>query len=212
MAYVGAPLDREPEGILQVPILRIVFNDLSSLRTLDGPIVFTSKRGIVSLRLSNVSIKSSRIYCIGKRTSEFLNKIYSLDCTVPEVQNTDGLTDLLVGKETSVTVISSNKVSKNFLEKLKRRGVKTNLITSYRIEENDSINYDALKNVKRILFGSSKSFEIFHKNAEKELSGKELYAIGRPTSDSMLSHGYKPVETFESPNIERILMGLLTKR
>ncbi len=212
MAYVGAPLDGEVEGVLQVPILRIMFNDLSNIRILDGPIVFTSKRGIASLRVSNVSIESPRIYCIGERTSEFLKRVYSLDCAVPDIQSTDGLAELLIGKEDYVTVVGSDKVSKNFLERLKSSGVEMKLITAYSIEGNENIDYDTLRNVRRILFGSSKSFEILHKNAERVLSGKELYAIGRPTSETMLHLGYKPVETFESPNIERILTGMLTKR
>lgn len=212
VAYVGAPLDGEVEGVLQVPILRIMFNDLSNIRILDGPIVFTSKRGIASLRVSNVSIESPRIYCIGERTSEFLKRVYSLDCAVPDIQSTDGLAELLIGKEDYVTVVGSDKVSKNFLERLKSSGVEMKLITAYSIEGNENIDYDTLRNVRRILFGSSKSFEILHKNAERVLSGKELYAIGRPTSETMLHLGYKPVETFESPNIERILTGMLTKR
>lgn len=212
VAYVGAPLDKEPEGVVQIPVLRIVYRDLSDIKSVDGPIVFTSKRGITSLKMSNVSIKSSRIYCIGRQTSDYLEKLYSKDCEVPEIQDSSGLADLLVGSEGSVNIIGSDQVSKKLLVKLQESGVRVKQTIAYRIEENESVNYGPLRDVKEILVGSSRSFEILIKNAESLINSKELYAIGKPTEETMKRMGYIPTETFEIPDIKDILSKLATKR
>lgn len=212
VAYAGAPLESQMPEVLQIPVLRVVYEDLSSLKELSGVLAFTSKRGVVSLKMSNVSIRSDSVYCIGSKTSESLASLYSLSCKVPQVQNTDGLADLLIGSEKSISLISSDQVSIRFLERLRESGMDVHRIIAYRLEENDEVDFSRMRDVKRILFGSSRAFEIVRKNAESFLAGIELYAIGQPTEDTMKKFGYVPVESFYSPDIRAILHRLLTKR
>ena len=212
VAYVGAPLEKEIREVVQIPVLKIVYLDLTESKKIDGACVFTSKRGIVSLKMSNVSINSNRIYCIGERTATQLQKLYSLTCQVPRIQSTDGLAEILIPKEKSVTIISSDQISEKFLKKLKANDISVRHTVAYRIEENVDVDYHLLDGAKRILIGSSRSFEILNKNARGILKGKKLYAIGKPTEETMISLGFRPTERFDSPDIESVLALLITKR
>ena len=212
VAYVGAPLEDEIRGVVQIPVLKIVYLDLTGLKKIDGACVFTSKRGIVSLKMSNVSIKSNRIYCIGEQTAAHLQTLYSLTCQVPKVQNSDCLAEMLISKEKSIRIISSDQISEKFLKKLRANDISVRHTVAYRIEENVDADYHLLEGAKRILIGSSRSFEILNKNAKGTLKGKKLYAIGKPTEETMISLGFSPTECFESPDIESVLALLITKR
>ncbi|MCL5873867.1 MAG: uroporphyrinogen-III synthase [Candidatus Thermoplasmatota archaeon] len=212
VAYVGAPLEFEIGGVIQIPVLRISYQDLSTVGSIDGTVVFTSKRGIISLKKSNVSLKCDRIYCIGTQTSHYLKDLYSMDCTVPTLQTTEGLAEMLIGSETSINLVASDLVDDAFLARLKSNGIGVRHIVSYRIEENREADYRPLHEADRILVGSSKSFEILHENEGKLLNGKELYAVGRPTEETMNRLGYGVTERFDTPNIRVILNKLSTKR
>ncbi len=212
VAYVGAPLDFDLDFVVQVPVLRIVYMDLSGLRSVGGAIVFTSKRGVISLQMSGVKITGAQIYCIGHKTSEYLSNIYSKKCIVPGKENTDGLSELLLGREKSVTIVGSDKVSRKFISKLKEGGVDVRHIVAYKIEENGEVDYSPLATADDILIGSSWSFEILDKNASSFIKGKRLYAIGEPTSITMERLGYVSSAVFTSPDIREILQKLITKR
>jgi uroporphyrinogen-III synthase len=212
IAYVGAPLDREVKGVEQLPVLKIVYQDLSGLSEIEGVLVFTSKRGIISLRMSNVSIRSNRIYCIGEQTAHYLKKIFSLDCKVPQEQNTEGLAALMIGTEKSVTIVGSDNISRKFIDKIKENGIKVKHIIAYKIEENTSVDYGILDRTGVLLVGSSKSFELLHRRLGEKLKGKSIYAIGKPTAKKIRFFGYEPKEVFDTPNIETIVTILATKR
>lgn len=212
IAYVGAPLDFKIDRVISVPVLNIVYHDLHGLDDLHGVLVFTSKRGIVSLKKSGVSIEGTRIYCIGSQTAQYLHDLYSMECIVPGIQSTEGLADLLTGRERSVHIIGSDQTSKHFIDKLKSSGVDVKNTIAYRIEENSNIDYEVLKTVRKILVGSSKSFEVIHRNAGNMIRNMELYAIGKPTENAMISFGYQSKGCFETPDIRVILRRLLTKR
>lgn len=212
IAYVGAPLGFEMEGVVQIPVLRIDYQDLSKMNNIGGVVVFTSKRGIISLKKSNVSIRCDRAYCIGEQTSRYLKEIYSIDCIVPAVQTTEGLAELLIGSETSVNVVASDHIDRKFIERMESRGIDVKYIVSYKISENKAADYEPLRDSDKVLFGSSKSFEILYRNGASLLDGKEIYAIGKPTEETIMRHGYGVAESFETPNIRAILSKLITKR
>lgn len=212
IAYAGAPLDLEIEHVTEIPVLKIDYLDLHGMENMQGVLVFTSKRGIISLKRSGISLEGSRIYCIGGQTAQYLQNLYSLKCKIPKVQNTTGLAELLIAEEESVNIIGSDQVSKDFIERLKSSGLNVHHTITYRVVENADANYDVLSTVSGILVGSSKSFEILHRNAKGMLNGKKLYAIGKPTENTMLSLGYRPTECFDTPDIAEILRSLITER
>jgi uroporphyrinogen-III synthase len=212
VAYVGAPLEFETKGVVQIPVLEIVYQDLSGLKTIEGAVIFTSKRGILSLKKSNVDIDSNMIYCIGAQTSDYLANLYSLQCKVPKIQNSEGLAKLLIGSESVISLVASDQISKTFLDKMKANRIDVHHVVAYRAEENREADYQQLQDVNRILFGSSRSFEILYRNAERFLKGRELFAIGQPTEATMNSLGYSAKECFRTPDIRSILMSLTTKR
>jgi uroporphyrinogen-III synthase len=212
VAYVGAPLEFEIGGVVQIPVLRIDYQDLSAIKEIGGTVVFTSKRGIISLKKSNVSLNSNRVYCIGDQTSRYLKEAYLVDCIVPNIQTTEGLAKLLIGSETSLNVVASDQLDESFLGRLKSNGIKVDHIVAYKIGENKDVDYEPLNDTKKILVGSSRSFEILYSKVGKLLNGKELYAIGRPTEATMNRLGYIVTERFETPNIRSILNILITKR
>lgn len=211
IAYVGAPLERKVSGVQEIPVLRIVYLDLSGLKKITGPVAFTSKRGVISLKMSGVSITGNRVYCIGEKTSNYLKELYHLGCDVPNIQNTKGLSSLLISKEKKVTLVGSDKTSKGLLNDLRDHGIAFDFVTAYRIEENEDADYSQLKFVDKILVGSSFSAEILVKRAGKMLSGREIYAIGNPTGEKLNEMNVKVKETFEAPSIENILLMLHTQ-
>jgi uroporphyrinogen-III synthase len=52
---VGAPLENPPEGIIEIPVLKIEYLDISNIKKISDTLVLTSKRGVISLRMSNIS-------------------------------------------------------------------------------------------------------------------------------------------------------------
>lgn len=212
VAYIGGPLDDKIEGIVELPVLKIVYVDVSDLKRIEDTLVLTSKRGVVSLKMSNVAIKSQRIYCIGERTSEYVRKLYSLGCEFPDNQTSIGLGDLLISREKKVRIVGSDQVSQNLVRKLRSNGIEVDETVAYRIEENNDVDYTPLEKVQKILIGSSKSFEILVKNARSLIEGKEMYAIGKPTFETMKSMKFKPAGYFKTPNISHILSKIVSER
>jgi uroporphyrinogen-III synthase len=212
IAYVGAPLENPPEGIMEIPVLKIEFLDISRIKKISDILVLTSKRGVISLRMSNISIKSERIYCIGKRTSEYLQKLYSLKCEIPEEQNSTGLADLIEKRERKVMIVGSDHIPQTLLETLASRGVEVKRIVAYRIEEKEDADYGKLEKADKILVGSPGSFEILMKKAGGLIKGKKVYAIGKPTLKKMTEMKFEPAGYFKEPNIENILSQLITEK
>ncbi|MGC8562559.1 MAG: uroporphyrinogen-III synthase [Thermoplasmata archaeon] len=212
VAYVGAPLEIELDGVVQIPVLRIVYKDISSIGKINEPLVLTSKRGVIALKMSNISLGDKDIYCIGKQTADYLERIYSRKALVPVQQNTNGLAELLIRSERSVHIVSSDQVSEKFMKRLKNAGINVKITTAYEIKENDEVDFQPLKKVQKILVGSSRSFRILQERAMELLEHKELYAIGNPTKETMKELGYEPVKTFDEPDIAGIIRVLSAKR
>ncbi len=212
VAYVGAPLEMDIEGVIQVPVLRIVYRDISGMRKIQDPLVLTSKRGVIAMKMSKINLGEKAAYCIGKQTAEYLERLYSRKCNVPDQQNTEGLAELLTRSEKSVHIVGSDQLSEKFIQHLKDAGVSVKITVAYEIRENEEVDFSPLMEAKRILFGSSKSFRISQGRAMKLLKGKELYAIGRPTGETMKDMGYEPRGTFDDPDIVKILRQLSAKR
>ena len=212
IAYVGAPLEMDIDGVIQVPVLRIVYRDISDVRKIQDPLVLTSKRGVIALKMSKVNLGEEAAYCIGKQTADYLEKLYSRKCNVPEQQDTEGLAELLIRSEKAVHIVGSDQLSEKFIKQLREAGVSVKITIAYEIRENEEVDFSPLREVKRVLFGSSKSFRISLERSMKLLKGKELYAIGRPTGETMKEMGYQPTGTFDDPDIVKILGKLSAKR
>ncbi|MGC8645132.1 MAG: uroporphyrinogen-III synthase [Thermoplasmata archaeon] len=210
VAYVGAPLSSVPPGVIVVPVLRIVYRDISHLRKIRIPLALTSKRAVISMKMSGISIATSRIYCIGEETSRYLRKLYSLECIVPETQDSNGLAEIISGRESEVTIIGSNMVSRTLLSALQSRGINVDVVTGYEIKENPDARYEDLLDVEKILVGSSYSFEILFTRARNLIVGKRIYAIGRPTYETISKMSFSPAGYFERPSINEILLALLS--
>lgn len=212
VAYVGAPLEMNIDGVIQIPVLKIVYRDISGIGKIQDALVLTSKRGVIALKMSKITLGEKGAYCIGKQTADYLERLYSKECNVPRQQNTTGLAELLIGSERSVHIVGSDHLSENFIRELKDAGINVKITVAYEIRENEEVDLRLLKNVKRILFGSSKSFRILQGQAREMLVEKELYAIGKPTEETMKEMGYEPRETFDVPDIAGILRQLSAKR
>jgi len=209
---VGAPLENPPEGIIEIPVLKIEYLDISNIKKVSDTLVLTSKRGVISLRMSNISIKSEKIYCIGERTSDYLRRLYSLECEVPEEQNSTGLADLIAEREKKVMIVGSDHIPQTLLERLASRGVEVKRTVAYRIKENEDADYGELEKVDKILVGSSGSFEILMKRAGGLIKAKKVYAIGKSTLKTMNDMKFVPAGYFKEPNIENILGQLITEK
>ncbi|MGC8546426.1 MAG: uroporphyrinogen-III synthase [Thermoplasmata archaeon] len=212
IVYVGAPLENPIENVKSLDVLRITYNYFPSLREIKKDVVFTSKRGIISLKMNGTKLKSKRAFSIGHITSEYLKKIYGMDSIFPSEENSDGLADLLISYNGDYSLITSDSVSNKMLKKLDYNNIKYELIIAYRIEENVDADYSVINFSKTLLIGSSKSFEILLKNAGDLLFSKKIYAIGKPTYERIIKSGYKPVKFFESPDIRKIVNQILTER
>ncbi|MEM4118611.1 MAG: uroporphyrinogen-III synthase [Thermoplasmatales archaeon] len=212
VAYVGTALDKSLAGVIEIPVLRISYRDISYLGKIETPIAIMSKRAVISLKMSGVSMGTSRIYCIGEETAKYLNGLYSLDCFVPELQNTEGLAGIIVSKEKRITIIGSNRTSTRFITNLENKGVEVRHIAAYNIEENEDVSYADLEKANKILVGSSYSFEILYLRAKKFIADKLLYAIGKPTYITMINKSFTPRGYFEKPSIYEILDILLNDR
>ncbi len=212
IVYVGAPLENPIENVKSLDVLRITYNYFPSLKEIKKDVVFTSKRGIISLKMNGTKLKSKRAFSIGHITSEYLKKIYGMDSIFPSEENSDGLADLLISYNGDYSLITSDSVSNKMLKKLENNNIKYELIIAYRIEENVDADYSVINFNKTLLIGSSKSFEILLKNAGDLLLSKKIYAIGKPTYERIMESGYKPVKFFESPDIRKIVNQILTER
>lgn len=211
VAYVGAPLDLELPWVKEINVLKIVYNDLSHLGRIEDVLALTSKRGAISLHMAHVLINSPRVYCIGEKTAAHVIDFFGKECIVPDPQNTEGLASLLISREKKVHLITSDSISQEFMERLKGSGIEVFLTVAYRIDENANVDFSGLEDVKKILVGSSKSFEILFRCAENYLKGKEVYAIGIPTQNSMLAKNFKPSGYFDTPDIEGALKVLFSQ-
>jgi uroporphyrinogen-III synthase len=200
------------DGVIQVPVLRIVYRDISGVRKIQDALVLTSKRGVIALKMSKINLGEELAYCIGKQTADYLERLYSRKCNVPGRQDTYGLAELLIRSEKSVHIVGSDQLSEKFIRQLREAGVGVKITVAYEIRENEEVDFSPLKEVKRVLFGSSKSFRISLERSMKLLKGKELYAIGRPTGETMKEMGYEPTGTFDDPDIVKILRELSAKR
>ncbi|MEM0130307.1 MAG: uroporphyrinogen-III synthase [Thermoplasmatales archaeon] len=209
VAYVGTALGKSLAGVIEIPVLKISYRDISYLGKIITPIALMSKRAVTSLKMSDVSIGTARIYCIGEETAKYLNCLYSLDCMIPELQNTEGLASLIVSKEKRITVIGSNRTSAKFITNLENKGVEVRHIPGYNIEENEGVRYEDLEKANKILVGSSFSFEILYRRAKNFIADKLLYAIGKPTYLTMINKSVTPRGYFERPSIYEILDILL---
>lgn len=212
IVYVGAPLENPIENVKSLDVLRITYNYFPYLKEIKKDVVFTSKRGIISLKMSGTKLKSKRAFSIGHITSEYLKKIYGMDSILPSKENSDGLADLLISYNGDYSLIASDSVSNKMLKKLENNNIKYELVIAYRIEENVDADYSVINFNKTLLIGSSKSFEILLKNAGDLLLSKKIYAIGKPTYEKITESGYKPVKFFESPDIRKIVNQILTER
>lgn len=212
VAYVGAPLEKPIQGVVEINVLKIIYIDLTPLRKIEAPLALTSKRGVISLKLSNVEVRSPNVYCIGERTGNYLRRLYGLKCLIPTKQDSNGLAELLITREKEVRIVSSDSISKGFLKILRRGGISYKVTTAYKIVENEDVDYSLLSQVNKVLVGSSKSFRILLKNASQALNGKEVYAIGSPTYNEMILRDFRPAGYFDKPDIEKILAELNTEK
>jgi len=209
VAYVGAPLSKVPGGVTTVPVLKIVYRDVSSVKSIETSLALTSKRAVISLKMSGVRISGARIYCIGEETSKYLKNLYSLECIVPDTQDSQGLARIIAGNEKEITVVGSNMISDNLLSTLRDNGIRVNVVAAYEIVENPDARYEDLGSVTKILVGSSHSFEILYRRAAKYIEGKRIYAIGRPTFNTISKSGLVPAGFFERPSIWEILVAMV---
>lgn len=204
VAYVGA----DDEGLRNyysiIPILKIKYK-LLELKKIEGNLAFTSKRGIVSLKLNNVSLKPCKVYCIGNATKDALKRYYGFECKVPEKEDSLNLADLIIKEGIRrLTLVTSNQYSRDMLQKLVDNEIEVRIIEAYEIAKNENIDPEEFSNYDALLFGSSKSFlfsvELIGLDKLKE---KKIYAIGQPTARTIETHGLKPLKTFDSPDIRK---------
>jgi uroporphyrinogen-III synthase len=210
--YVGAPLESSIENVRSLDVLKITYNYLPYLREIKRDVVFTSKRGIISLKMNGTRLKSKRAFSIGHITAEYLKKIYGMESIFPSEENSDGLADLLISYNGDYSLITSDSVSNKMLKKLENNNIKYELVIVYKIEENIDADYSIINSHENLLIGSSKSFEILLKRVDDLLQSKKIYAIGKPTYERIIEAGYKPVKFFESPDIRKIVNQILTER
>ncbi len=212
IVYVGAPLEKQIENVKSLDVLRITYYHLPHLREITKDVVFTSKRGIISLKMNRTRVKSKRAFTIGHITSEYLKTIYGIDSLFPEEENSEGLAEMLISYNGDYSLVTSDSVSNKMLKKLKMNNVRFETITVYKIEENNNADYSMINSNQNLLIGSSKSFEILVRNAGGMLKSKKIYAIGKPTYEKIIEYGYEPVKFFNNPDIRKIVSQILTER
>jgi uroporphyrinogen-III synthase len=212
IAYVGAPLDQTIPDVIEISVLKIQYLDISGIGTVRDPLVLTSKRGVISLKMSSVKIESKRAYCIGDVTARYMKEIYGMECAVPAQQNSMGLAELVSSREKKVEIVSSDSISRKFIEKLEDAGIAYRYTIAYMVVENENVDYSLLAGVKRIVVGSPRSFQIISKRASGYLEGKEIYAIGIPTYNEIISSGFRAEGHFDKPDIVNIIAKLKTQR
>ncbi len=212
IVYIGADPGFRMDGVSFVSVLAIKYTDLTSMGEVRRNIVFTSKRGVIALKMSHVEIKSDKIYCIGQVTSRYLNEIYGRTCIIPKRENSEGLAELLCENEKEVHIIASDHVSPKLVSKLRECGVEVLMTTAYELLENRDVDYSPIKESRSILVGSSRSFEIIMEKDSSLIKGKDLYAIGEPTRKTMERYGVEPKATFGTPNIRNILSKIKSEK
>ncbi len=212
LAYVGAEYPDDHTDYPIIPVLKIHYKPIP-FNEIKGTLVFTSKRGIIGLRMNNVKLTTESIFCIGDRTKEYLTKLYGLTCRTPEREDSESLSNLIISSGIKeVTLITSNDYSKNLVRKLQENNINVKITIVYESSRNLEIGPKDFEGYDSLLFGSSKSFiytlEIL---GEMELRNRTLYAIGEPTKKTMTSHGFMPIQTFSKPNIREIISSILSK-
>ncbi len=203
VVYVGAPVERP--AFRCVEVLKIEYLDLSPLHVLRKDLVLTSKRGVIALNRSGVRIESVKVYCIGSITARYLRDLYGIRCSTPDEENTVALAELVGRDKNAVVIVSSDSLSGDFIEKLNSLGKEYEIITAYRILENERADLSPLSDCERILVGSPKSAEILFRRARNLIEGVKIYAIGKPTFAKLKSLGLRPVKYFMSPDIHGIM-------
>lgn len=213
LAFVGAENPGEDIDYPIIPVLKIRYKEFPKDK-LSGALVFTSKRGIIGLKINKVELKSDKIFCIGERTRDYLMKLYGLTCKIPENEDSESLSDLIISSGVKeVNLITSNEYSRDMVKKLMENKVNVKITIIYESLKNENISFEHFEKYDSLLFGSSKSFiytlEIL---GDVELKKRSLYAIGKPTRNTMVSYGFEPVETFSKPNIREIISSIIATR
>jgi len=212
VVYIGAPLDYELEGVYSLDVLKIVYLLLPDLKEIRNDVVFTSKRGVIALKMNGTSLKARRVFTIGRITSDYVKRLYGLDSIFPADENSIGLARILIDNRGDYTITSSNLVSKKLVEELEENRIRYKIVNVYRIEENKNADYSILENAENLLIGSSKSFEILYLRASEKLTNKRIFAIGKPTYDTIIHYGYVPERYYEHPDIRLIVNEIVTQR
>jgi len=205
-AYVGAEDEEIKRDYTIIPILRIRYNVID-IKKMEGNFAFTSKRGIISLKLNGISLKPIELYCIGKATKNNLFKYYGFTCKVPEIEDSLHLAELIINDGVkNITLVTSNQYSREMIKKLDENGIHVNIVEAYEISKNENINPQEFCNYDSLLFGSSKSFLFtLELMGLDKLKNKKIYAIGGPTARTMEAYGLKPLMTFASPDIRKAM-------
>lgn len=210
IAYVGAEPEKKFSGVVYVPVLDIEYNDLHQMNILSGNVAIMSKRGVRSLKLSEVRIENADVLCIGDKTALALEMEYGLNSSYPENMNSKGLLDLILARDWRLmTLVGSDHTSAWFLDRLREKGVDVNYVKAYSIKRSSIVlPPETFSSVRTLFFGSSLSFEYFIESYGRSvLQGRKVIAIGENTSETMRRLGVNPDKIEESPDIDGLLLG-----
>jgi len=154
-----------------------------------------------------------KIIVCGPGTARELGKYRVLPEAAPVSDfGADGLIETakkLVKSGQKVLRLRSDKAGNDLAEFFKTLGAKVTDCVLYR---NEAIKYDVLPEFDAVFFASASAVEVFVSQwGGKTLGGKTVAAIGRPTKDSLESHGLHADVTGREATVESCLETLAVK-
>ncbi len=161
------------------------------------------------------------IIAIGNKTKEQIEK---RNVTVPEVQSTTGIIEVMKNKKIGkVMIVRSKNGNKNLIPNLRIIGFKISVLNIYHASILKPVLlhmniYNKLKkgDINAIIFTSSmivKGFFLIFKKMHKKLNLKNIHiaAIGRETADALIRKKIKPDYIAESPDINECITTIIKK-
>ncbi len=171
------------------------------VNSLNEYVIFTSKNAVKSVLKNSVEsqVKDKKIFCVGQKTKQFLEKNHYL-----VQENADYASDLgLIIKEKYATH-SFTFFSGNF-----RRNTLPDLLNDNFIKWNEEVVYETTLNPKKItenidgiLFFSPSAIESYL--IENKIENKMCFCIGTTTANA-LENKTKNIEIASQPTVESVI-------
>ena len=195
------PVKTQCINILNIPLTSIQARNFDEniskelIQAKPGVIVLTSSFGAMEFFKNYYKFTVNPVFvAIGEKTADIIRK-YAGNVKVPTGKDSYGVLDLLSGYEnTDITLFRSNESNNIIRESLTRRGVKFHEYHVYDViqMENTGLKDAFLSpDCNGILVTSSMEARIFGETVGTYTGGKKIYSIGKITTSTLESMGYK---------------------